>query len=197
MLGTQRKKQWARETERGDQVCLGYGSRGQWEVFIQTGQINKPKSSAEGEIGVMDKCELRYRGVSGLGVQGDRASLGAGEFPRARRGLGRRQPAVRQREWSGQVPGGPIGENTQIGQHGAKWAGALGPGRLNKAGARGAWLLTTRSSCRQWRGLWIPAVARPRGGGGTVSQGRREGREKREGGGAQQRLFGPQLAPLR
>ena len=60
-------------------------------------------------------------------------------------------------------------------RHGAKRAGGgRGPGRLNKAGARGAWLLTTRSSCRPrlglraWRSRGLgTAAARPgeQGGG--------------------------------
>lgn len=53
----------AGETETDDQVRIGYGSRGPCEAFIQSGQINKPKSNAEGEVGVMDKCKVRHRGV--------------------------------------------------------------------------------------------------------------------------------------
>lgn len=50
-----------------------------------------------------------------MGAGGSHAcSKGAGEAAAA---------AVRQRQRSGQVPGGPLGENTPIGQHGARWAG--------------------------------------------------------------------------
>ena len=117
--------------------------------------------------------------MSGLGVRGERASLGAGGFPACSKRAGE-AAAVRQREHSGQVPRDLVGGDARVKQLGAKlgegW-GTRGPGLLNKAGARWAWLLTTRSSCRPWRGL---RARRSRGLGVAATSAARQGEEEGE-----------------
>lgn len=124
----------------------------------------------------MEKCGRRHRCVSGLRVRGERASLGAGGFPACSKRAGE-AAAVRQREHSGQVPRDLVGGNARVKQLGAKlgegW-GTRGPGLLNKAGARWASLLTTRSSCRPWRGL---RARRSRGLGVAATSAARQGEE--------------------
>lgn len=127
----------------------------------------------------MEKCRSRHRGVSGLGVREERASLGAGGLQPSSKRDGE-ATALRQRQRSGQVPRDLLHGNARPGQRGAKRAGARGPGLPNKAGTRGAWLLTTRSSCRPQRGLGGSAVSRPWGGDGDSGGGQgRRGKEKR------------------
>lgn len=139
-------------------------------------QTNKRKRRARGKVGVMEKCGRRHRCVSGLRVRGERASLGAGGFPACSKRAGE-AAAVRQREHSGQVPRDLVGGNARVKQLGLKlgegW-GTRGPGLLNKAGARWAWLLTTRSSCRPWRGL---RARRSRGLGVAATSAARQGEE--------------------
>lgn len=127
--------------------------------------------------------EMRARASGCVGTWGPgrkRASLGAGGFPACSKRAGE-AAAVRQREHSGQVPRDLVGGNARVKQLGAKlgegW-GTRGPGLLNKAGARWAWLLTTRSSCRPWRGL---RARRSRGLGVAATSAARQG-EEGEGG---------------
>ena len=155
-------------TDRGDGNRRPCTSRGL--VTRQSGRYRcrASKQTQESERRGRGGGETRPQasiGAVGTRGAGIKSFLGGWRFPACSRPA-RQAAAVRQRERSGQVPGDPPGAGP---------GGGRGPGRLNKAGARGAWLLTTRSSCRPRLGLRArrsrglgTAAARPgeqRGGG--------------------------------
>lgn len=129
----------------------------------------------------------RHRGVSGLGVRGERASVGAGGLQASLKRVGE-ATAVRQRQRTRRATGDLLSGNARPGQLGARRAGARGPGRPNKADARGAWLLTTRSSCLPRRGLgalrFLGLRAAAAAAAARDEEGRREEEERRRKGSA-------------
>lgn len=152
MLGIQKKSNAQTKRRKATRHATHKGHAG-GVGGIYAERANQPTQEwNEGKDGVMETRRPGHRGASGLGVGGERASVGAAELGASSRRVGE-ATAVRQRPRAGRAPGDLLSGNARPGQLRAGRAGARGPGRPNKAGARGAWLLTTRSSCRPRRGL--------------------------------------------
>lgn len=171
-LGPRKKSHGQEATETGD------GTRGLW-VTRRVGGISPERANKQtpaGEVGVMEKGERGHRVCRDSGSGGVPRVLREG---RESAGVGSRSPALGGAPEPGSAEPGGWGPRAEAGG-----GGSGGPGRLNKAGARGLATHNKKlmSAAARAAGRWSRGLGRGGPGGrGKERKARRRGAGQRRG----------------